>query len=66
MTRLVRRSTETVPEPHESAEFAVDLPGYAASGLPGRTMGRSIDQDELFFRAALAGGEALAKEINGL
>jgi hypothetical protein len=55
-----------VPEPHESVEFAVDLPGYAASGLPGRTMGRSIDQDELSFRAALAGGEALAKEINGL
>jgi hypothetical protein len=52
-----------VPEPHESAEYDVDLPGYAASGLPLRTMGRS---DDLFFRAALAGGVALAKEINGL
>ena len=55
-----------VPEPHESAEYDVDLPGYAASGLPIRTMGRSSEEDELFFRAALAGGEALAREINGL
>jgi hypothetical protein len=55
-----------VPEPHESAEYDVDLPGYAASGLPLRTMGRTSEQDELFFRAALAGGVALAKEIHGL
>jgi hypothetical protein len=52
--------------PHESAEFAVDLQGYAGSGLPATTMGRSLEQDELFFRAALAGGEALAKEMNGI
>jgi hypothetical protein len=26
-------------------------------------MGRSIDEDELFFRAALAGGTALGEEI---
>jgi hypothetical protein len=55
-----------VPEPHESAEYDVDLAGYSGSGLPNRTMGRSSEEDELFFRAALAGGEALAKEINGL
>jgi hypothetical protein len=55
-----------VPEPHESAEYDVDLPGYAASGLPLRTMGRTSEQDELFFRAALAGGVALADEIHGL
>jgi hypothetical protein len=29
-------------------------------------MGRSLEEDELFFRAALAGGEALAKEIDGV
>jgi hypothetical protein len=29
-------------------------------------MGRSSEEDELFFRAALAGGVALAKEIHGL
>jgi len=51
---------------HERAEFAVDLQGYAGSGLPATTMGRSLDEDELFFKAALAGGEALAKEMDGI
>jgi uncharacterized protein DUF3866 len=51
---------------HEQASFAVDLQGYAGSGLPATTMGRSPEEDELFFRAALAGGEALAKEIDGV
>jgi len=51
---------------HERAEFAVDLQGYAGSGLPATTMGRSLDEDELFFSAALAGGEALAKEMDGI
>ena len=49
---------------HEALEFAVDLQGYAASGLPAETMGRSLDEDELFFKAALAGGEALAEEMH--
>ena len=40
-----------------------DVEGYAASGLPARTMGRSIEEDELFFRAALAGGAVLAEEV---
>jgi hypothetical protein len=51
---------------HASASFAVDLQGYARSGLPVTTMGRSLEEDELFFKAALAGGEALAKEIDGI
>jgi Protein of unknown function (DUF3866) len=51
---------------HEAARFAVDLQGYAGSGLPATTMGRSLEEDELFFSAALAGGEALAKEIDGV
>lgn len=37
-----------------------DLAGYAASGLPARTMGRSLEEDPLFFAAALACGTALA------
>jgi hypothetical protein len=57
---------EAPPGDHEHAEFAVDLPGYARSGLPATTMGRSLEEDELFFRSALAGGEALAKEIDGV
>lgn len=51
---------------HERAEFAVDLQDYAGSGLPMTTMGRTLEEDELFFKAALAGGEALAKEIDGI
>jgi hypothetical protein len=45
---------------------AADLDGYRASGLPARTMGRDIEDDELFFRAALAGGSVLAEEINAI
>ena len=39
-----------------------DLDGYAESGLAAHTMGRSMSEDELFFRAALAGGAVLAAE----
>jgi hypothetical protein len=44
---------------HRLREEAVDLAGYAASGLPARTMGRGIEDDPLFFAAALAAGGAL-------
>jgi hypothetical protein len=47
---------------HRLREEAVDLEGYAASGLPARTMGRSLDQDPLFFAAALAAGAALRRK----
>jgi hypothetical protein len=40
-----------------------DLDGYRASGLPARTMGRSLDEDPLFFAAALAAGGVLATMI---
>jgi len=39
----------------------VDLQGYALSGLPWETMGRSLIEDPVFFAAALAGGTALAE-----
>ena len=38
----------------------VDLDGYASSGLPSKTMGRDLDDDQVFFAAALAAGGALA------
>jgi Protein of unknown function (DUF3866) len=38
---------------------------YLASGLPARTMGRSIDEDRDFFLAALAGGALLAQLVSG-
>lgn len=40
-----------------------DVAGYRASGLPARTMGRGIDEDELFFAAALAAGAVLASSV---
>jgi hypothetical protein len=44
---------------HDLAVEAVDLGGYAASGLPTRTMGRELAEDPLFFAAPLAAGGAL-------
>lgn len=45
---------------HDIAVEAIDLDGYAASGLPARTMGRELADDPLFFAAPLAAGRALA------
>lgn len=47
---------------HSVTTGASDLAGYRESGLPAETMGRSPDEDELFFRAALAGGSVLGAE----
>jgi Protein of unknown function (DUF3866) len=47
---------------HELSEVPADLPGYQASGLPARTMGRGIEEDPLFFAAALAAGAALRRK----
>ncbi len=46
---------------HDWRPAAVDLPAYAASGLPAETMGRRLAEDPLFFGAALAGGAALGE-----
>jgi Protein of unknown function (DUF3866) len=45
---------------HRLSPAAADLEGYAASGLPARTMGRSLQEDPLFFAAPLAAGTVLA------
>jgi hypothetical protein len=45
---------------HEVALEPADVDGYRESELPAKTMGRTIDEDELFFSSALAGGAALA------
>jgi Protein of unknown function (DUF3866) len=44
---------------HRLREAPVDLEGYAASGLPARTMGRTLEEDPLFFAAPLAAGAVL-------
>jgi Protein of unknown function (DUF3866) len=51
-----------VGDRHWLHETPIDLDGYAASGLPARTMGRGIEEDSLFFAAALAAGAALRRE----
>jgi hypothetical protein len=56
---------EPVPGSHQLRVGAADLEGYSASGLPARTMGRGPGEDELFFRASLAGGSVLAEVIAG-
>jgi hypothetical protein len=45
---------------HRAEPIAVDLDGYAASGLPTTTMGRALADDPLFFEAALATGAFVA------
>jgi hypothetical protein len=46
---------------HDWRRAPVDLPAYAASGLPAETMGRSLIEDPLFFGVALAAGAVLAE-----
>jgi hypothetical protein len=48
---------------HDWRTACVDLPGFAASGLPAATMGRGLTGDPWFFAAALAGGAALAEAL---
>lgn len=50
---------------HRLREASPDLAGYAASGLPAQTMGRSIDEDPLFFAAPLAAGRVLGASPAG-
>lgn len=49
------------PFDHHIEQAAVDLKGYAATDLPLTTMGRSLQDDPLFFKAALAAGTFLAR-----
>ena len=53
---------DLVPEGLEGVvPVPVDLEGYAASGLPRRTMGRDLTEDEPFFAGPLAAGTRLAR-----
>lgn len=44
---------------HAVVEASADVEGYRSTGLPTRTMGRTLDEDRLFFSASLAAGNAL-------
>jgi hypothetical protein len=46
---------------HNLLEAAPDLATYAASGLSTTTMGRSLQEDELFFAAPLSAGRLLTE-----
>jgi hypothetical protein len=50
-------------ERHDWRRAPADLEGYRETGLPATTMGRALDEDALFFAAALAGGTVLASMI---
>lgn len=50
---------------HRVLSAPADLDGYGASGLPTRTMGRSLTEDPLFFAAPLAAGTVLARSLAG-
>jgi hypothetical protein len=50
---------------HELQEAQPDIAGYAASGLPARTMSRGLDEDSLFFAAPLAAGQVLGRLCRG-
>jgi hypothetical protein len=46
---------------HRLRTAPIDLDGYANTGLPSRTMGRTLEQDPLFFAAPLAAGRLLTE-----
>jgi Protein of unknown function (DUF3866) len=54
---------EVCNDRHDVSVEPVDLEAYSASGLPARTMGRTIAQDPLFFAAPLAAGAGLAGAV---
>jgi hypothetical protein len=56
-----RYLTEAAGDRHSVRPAPVDLEGYRSSGLPTRTMGRSLADDQLFFAAPLAAGTILAR-----
>jgi hypothetical protein len=57
----IAAALEEAPGTHRLRSAPADLDGYAASGLPSATMGRSLQQDPLFFAAPLAAGHLLTE-----
>ena len=66
---LLKETTKTLRSAagsrHHLTEAPADSVAYTASGLPTTTMGRTIEQDRLFFAAPLAAGNALAAAATG-
>lgn len=55
----ISTALDEAPGTHRLRHAPADLDAYAASGLPTRTMGRSLAEDPLFFAAPLAAGRLL-------
>ena len=56
-----RYLTEAAGDRHRLRSVPVDLGGYREASLPTKTMGRSLEEDPLFFSAPLAAGTILAQ-----
>jgi hypothetical protein len=56
-------ATALEPFNHHIEQAPADLDGYAAADLPKTTMGRSLQDDPLFFAAPLAAGALLARSL---
>ena len=61
----IAKALASAAESHRLIEAPADLAAYAAANLPTTTMGRTIEQDGLFFAAPLAAGNALAAAVTG-
>ncbi|HEV7483917.1 MAG TPA: DUF3866 family protein [Solirubrobacterales bacterium] len=57
----IAAALEEAPGTHRLRHAPADLDTYAASGLPTRTMGRTLVEDPLFFAAPLAAGRLLVE-----
>ncbi len=62
---VAARLADAAGDSHKLHEAQPDLAGYAATDLPARVMGRSMEEDKLFFSAALAAGHALGASSAG-
>ena len=60
---IAAQLADVAGERHQLHEARANLAGYAAVGLPARTMGRGIEEDSLFFTAALAAGARLGSAL---
>jgi hypothetical protein len=49
--------------PHDLRRARIHIEDYAESGLPARTMGRSLGEDPLFFAAGLAAGTRIGELV---
>jgi hypothetical protein len=60
-TELAAELRHATGDRHQLLEAPADLDAYATSGLPTTTMGRSLEDDPLFFASPLAAGHLLAR-----